>query len=185
MKSYLTGRQVCLRAMEPEDLAILYEIENDPAMWEVSSFTVPYSRYALKQYISLSQNDVFSDKQLRLMIADRADRRVVGTIDITDFVPLHGRGAVGIAVLAREQGKGYAAEALQLLCEYALGFLRFRQLYAHIPVSNEASLRLFSKAGFVRCGLLREWIYRENRFEDTVLMQLLAETPSESNPQIS
>ncbi len=185
MKNYLTGERVCLRAMEPEDLAVLYEIENDPAMWVMSSFTVPYSRYTLKEYISLSQNDVFADKQLRLMITDRADQSVVGTIDITDFVPLHGRGAVGVAVLAREQGQGYASEALRLLCEYALGFLRFRQLYAHVPVSNEASMRLFTQAGFVRCGLLKDWICRDNRFEDAVLMQRLADTPSPSSEQIS
>ncbi len=176
MRNYLAGRRVYLRAMEPEDLAVLYKIENDPAMWAVSSFTVPYSRYTLKEYLSLSQNDIFADKQLRLMIAAREDGRVVGTVDITDFVPLYNRGAVGIAILASEQGQGYATEALQLLCDYALGFLRLRQLYAHIPVSNEASLRLFEKAGFVRCGLLREWICREGRFEDAVMVQLLAGT---------
>lgn len=61
-------------------------------MWDISNFTVPYSRYVLRQYIEGSQCDVFADKQLRLMIVRKSDHCILGTIDITDFVPLHSRG---------------------------------------------------------------------------------------------
>ena len=36
--------KVKLRAMEPEDLDVLYEIENDAEMWHVGAVNVPYSR---------------------------------------------------------------------------------------------------------------------------------------------
>ena len=39
--------RVRLRAMEPEDLDILYRIENDMSLWDVGNTNVPYSRYAL------------------------------------------------------------------------------------------------------------------------------------------
>ena len=88
MKSnYLNNDRIYLRAVEPEDLDIMYEMENDPEMWDVSSFTVPYSKYLLKQYIEGNQNDIYSDKQLRLMINRKSDNQVLGTIDIADFVP--------------------------------------------------------------------------------------------------
>lgn len=91
-QSFLTNERIYLRAVEPEDLDIMYEMENDPSMWDISSFTVPYSRFVLKQYIEGSQSDMFADKQLRLMIMRRNDNRALGTVDITDFVPLHSRG---------------------------------------------------------------------------------------------
>ena len=97
-QSYLTNERIYLRAVEPEDMDIMYEMENDPSMWDISNFTVPYSRYVLRQYIEGSQCDVFADKQLRLMIVSKSDHDILGTIDITDFVPLHSRGEVGIAV---------------------------------------------------------------------------------------
>lgn len=50
-QSFLTNERIYLRAVEPEDLDIMYEMENDPSMWDISSFTVPYSRFVLKQYI--------------------------------------------------------------------------------------------------------------------------------------
>ena len=87
-QSYLTNERIYLRAVEPEDMDIMYEMENDPSMWDISNFTVPYSRYVLRQYIEGSQCDVFADKQLRLMIVSKSDHDILGTIDITDFVPL-------------------------------------------------------------------------------------------------
>ena len=38
---------VKLRAIEPEDLDILYGIENDMSLWNDSITSVPYSRYML------------------------------------------------------------------------------------------------------------------------------------------
>ena len=56
----------------------------------------------------------------------------LGTIDITDFVPLHSRGEVGIAVHKDYRQQGYATDALKLLCEYAFDFLSLSQLFAHV-----------------------------------------------------
>ena len=38
---------VRLRAMEPEDLDTLYQMENDVEIWNVGTTNVPYSRYVL------------------------------------------------------------------------------------------------------------------------------------------
>ena len=53
--TFLKNDRIFLRAVEPEDLDVMYEMENDPAMWDVSSFTVPYSRFVLRQYIEGTQ----------------------------------------------------------------------------------------------------------------------------------
>ena len=115
-QSFLSNDRIYLRAVEPEDMDVMYEMENDPSMWDISNFTVPYSRYVLRQYIEGSQCDVFADKQLRLMIMSKSDHRILGTIDITDFVPLHSRGEVGIAVHKDYRRQGYASDALQSPC---------------------------------------------------------------------
>lgn len=169
--SFLSNERIYLRAVEPEDLDLMYEMENDPAMWDVSSITVPYSRYVLKQYIENSQSDMFADKQLRLMIVRREDNRVLGTIDVSDFVPLHSRGGVGIALQKSYRKEGYASDALRLLCDYAFRFLAIRQLYAHVALDNEASVQLFKSNGFVQSGLLKEWLRTPEGYRDVLLMQ--------------
>ena len=163
--SFFISERVRLRAMEPEDLEIMYAMENDPQTWDVTNFSVPYSKYVLKQYMENSR---------------REDDAVVGTIDITDFAPMHSRGEVGIAVRKEYQGNGYASDALKLLCDYAFGFLFLKQLIVHVAADNEVSLRLFGSCGFVQCGLLKEWWFTGGKFKDVVLMQRIRSGSTES-----
>lgn len=171
--SYFVAERIRLRAMEPEDLDIMYSMENDPQSWEVSNFSVPYSKYVLKQYLQQTVCDMYSDRQLRLIIERKKDAALLGTVDITDFNPMHARGEVGIAIRRPYQGNGYAKDALKLLCQYAFSFLNLKQLTAHISVDNEESLHLFTACGFVRCGLLKEWWRVGDSYKDVVVLQLL------------
>lgn len=168
---YLMNSAIYLRACEPEDLEVMYHIENNTSLWEVSGITVPYSRYTLKQYIESSQNDIYVDKQLRLMAVDKKNNKVIGIADLTDFDPLHGRAAVGIVVLEEDRRKGYANQILQLLYEYSFNFLHLHQLYAFVPCDNEASLALFCGNGFLQCGLLKEWLQTDDGYKDAYLLQ--------------
>lgn len=170
-ETFLIGERLRLRALEPEDLDVMYALENDTTTWDISNLNVPYSRYVLREYIKSTQYDLFADKQLRLMMERKADGEVVGAIDISDFEPLHARGEVGIVVKRGFRGQGYGAEALELLCHYAFRFLGMHQLTAHVAVDNTVCLRLFKEEGFVECGCLRQWWRVEGVFKDVVVLQ--------------
>ncbi len=172
-QSYFLGKRIKLQAMEPEDLELIYEMENDPEQWDITNFSVPYSRYVIKQYMENSLCDMFADKQLRLMIIRLEDEVAIGTIDITGFLPMHARGEVGISLKKQYRGEGYAKEALDLLCDYAFGFLYLKQLFAEVAVDNKSSLKLFTSCGFEQCGLLKEWWFVEGHFKDVILLQRL------------
>lgn len=169
--NFFENEQIKLRALEPEDLDFLYQIENDPELWDVSSFNVPYSKYVLKQYISDTQYDVYSDRQLRLIIQHKESDKPIGTVDITDFSMQHSRGEVGIAILKEYRNKNIGNEALSLLCDYAFRFLHLHQLYAHVATTNLSSLALFHSCDFNDCGVIRDWLHIEDRWTDTLLLQ--------------
>ena len=175
-RQFFSGVLVRLRAMEPEDLELLYQIENDPSLWTISNFTVPYSRATLRNYLENSMNDMFADRQLRLMICELLQDTPVGVIDVTDFEPMHGRAEIGISLLNEARGKGYASEALDLLCDYVFTFLHFKQLNAHILADNTASLNLLHHAGFTDCGLLKAWWRVGGEYKDMVLLQKIRPT---------
>lgn len=169
--NYFVGNRIRLRAMEPEDLSLIYDIENDPQQWYISNFTVPYSRYVMKQYMENTQYNIYTDKQLRLIIVGRDDDVPVGIIDVTEFMPMHARAEVGIVIKEEFRGLGYAKEALELICDYAFCYLHLRQLTAHVVSDNEPSMRLFTSCGFVRCGLLKDWLFVEGVYKDVALLQ--------------
>ena len=57
-KQWLTNGNIRLRAPEPEDLELLYKMENDTTLWSVGNSTQPYSRYTLRNYIEQTRNDL-------------------------------------------------------------------------------------------------------------------------------
>ena len=172
--TYMHNKEIRLRAPEPEDLELMYRIENMPELWNISNTTVPYSRFLLKQYIETLCNDVYVDKQLRMVIERREDNHPVGMIDLTDFNPLHNRAEVGIIVEETFREQGIARQALDLLIEYCFRYLHLHQLYAYVACDNAASRKLFAACGFIECGVLKHWLRREEEYQDAVLVQRLS-----------
>lgn len=163
---------VHLRAIEPEDLDLMYLVENDTSLWAFGSTTVPYSHHSLREFILNTRNDIFQDGQLRLVIESR-EGEALGFIDLQNFEARHRRAEVGIVLLPSWQGKGYATDALQLLCEYASDHLSIRQLTAVVAERNKRALRLFQRAGFTCLTVLPQWLCCGTNFENATLWHKL------------
>lgn len=154
----LSSPQLSLRALEPEDLDLLYTVENDTSLWPYGRSNVPYSRYVLRRYLSECRNDIYADGQLRLMM-ETPDHHTAGIADLADYSPRHGRAEVGIVVLPPYRHRGLAREALRLLARYADVHLAMTQLYAYVAEANEPAKRLFRAAGYDRECLLDGWLH--------------------------
>lgn len=162
--------KVHLRALEPEDLELLYEMENDLDLWTVGNQNTPYSRYTLANYIQTNTNDFFADRQVRMVIA-LEDGTAVGLADAFSYQPEYGRAEVGIAVLSRYRRKGYALQALQALTDMARRHWHLHQLYALVLTHNSAAVDLFQKAGFSASATLKDWFCYGQKYQDAHLMQ--------------
>ena len=172
----LTGRNIKLRALEPSDLEVLYQWENDPENWLVSNTRAPFSRHTLRRYIESSHQDIYEARQLRLMIDRKkplpGEPDTVGIIDLFDFDPLHLRAGVGILIARKgDRMKGLASEAVALLIDFAFNTLHLHQLYCNVPEGNDASLKLFRKMGFREAGRKRDWMRSSEKWLDVFLLQ--------------
>ena len=159
-----------LRALEPEDLDLLYQIENNRELWQVGATNVPYSRYTLHDYIATSSDDIFADRQVRLIV-ENEQGEAVGIADLVNFDPQHQRAEVGIVIMPDYRHKGYATAAIQALCDYAVRIVHLHQLYALIDSANEAAVSLFKKEGFTTQNILQEWLFDGREYHNALLMQ--------------
>lgn len=170
----LKGNTVYLRALEPEDLEFVYQIENDESIWEVSNTQTPYSKFLIRQYLENAHQDIYEAKQLRLAIVVAEFNKVIGLIDLFDFDPKNQRAGIGIVIQnEQDRSKGYGKEALGLLIDFSFTHLQLHQLFANIGSQNEASSRLFSTFGFQKIGVKKDWIYVNNQFQNEDLYQLI------------
>ena len=174
MEAKLSGNNVRLRAIEPEDLELLYEWENNEEIWKLSNTHAPFSRYMLKKYIETASNDIYELKELRLIIEKKDDHEAIGAIDLFDFDPFHLRAGVGILIhQPKNRGKGFASEALEICIQYAFANLGLKQLFCNITETNEQSLKLFIKRGFVITGRKIDWIKAEEGWLTEFFLQLV------------
>lgn len=176
IKSMITlkGDTIYLRALEPNDLEFVFAMENDQSIWEVSNTHTPYSRFLIRQYLENAQQDIYEAKQLRLAICQDEDFPAIGLIDIFDFDPKNNRAGVGIVIQKNEnRSKNIGSEALELLINYSFFNLNLHQLYANISISNAASIALFTKFGFEKIGIKKDWILLNNHYHDEAIFQLI------------
>jgi diamine N-acetyltransferase len=171
----ITGENIVLRALEPEDIDLLYQWENDWESWHLSNTLTPFSRFALEQYIMAADQDIFTAKQLRLMIDKTGENEKVciGTIDLFDFDPVNKRAGIGVLISKKERNKGFASEALKLLVNYCFSTLELHQLFCNIETTNTASLTLFQKQGFKTAGEKKDWLRKNNQWNNEYFLQLI------------
>ena len=170
----LQGKNIYLRALEPEDLEFVYAIENDETIWEVSNTITPYSKFLIRQYLENAHQDIYEVKQLRLAICKSNTSEAVGLIDLFDFDVKNKRAGVGIIIQNEiDRNNGLGKEALGLVINYAFQQLQLHQLYANIGTENKASVSLFTTFGFERIGVKKDWNFANNAFQDEAVFQLI------------
>ena len=137
-------------------------------MWADSDTHNPLSRHDLHQYIENTTGDIYRDGQLRLIIEDNdATQRllnttqlspsILGCIDLVDFDARNRKAAIGMYIAPDARGKGVGKHAVQLLEDYAFGFLHLRMLYAIISVHNTACSHIYEQMGYSPSSLLKDW----------------------------
>lgn len=174
----IEGRICRLRALEPDDLDEMYRWENDTQIWRVSGTTAPFSRHTLMRLIDEQRFDIYATRQQRLVIeavgdADGARPQTAGAVDLFEFDPQNLRAGVGIVIAPEMRRRGYGADALKALEGYCRETLHLHQLWCEVSADNEASIRLFSAAGYEECGRRRDWILTPEGWRDEILLQKL------------
>lgn len=167
----LEGELTRLRALEAEDVDLLYVWENDPAVWGVSGTLAPFSR--TRSGVSSTNSASTSTPHGSCGWSSRhSTAGAVGLVDLFEFEPVDLRAGIGILIHgAGDRGRGFASDALDVLCRYARQVLGLHQLWCSVAPDNAASLTLFRRAGFVECGRKREWRRTPDGWADELLLQ--------------
>ena len=105
----------------------------------------------------------------------RADEAFVGVFRLDRLDPWNRNAYVGADVVPAMRRQGYAEEMFAYFLRYLFSQCGLHRVALVTLVSNTAALALYRKLGFVEEGREREAIFRDDRFQDLVLMGLLAE----------
>jgi len=159
-----------LRALEPDDIDILYDTENDKSLWKYSNTSSPFSKHSLKKFIENSHLDIIEHKQVRLVLSDK-NNLPLGFIDLFKYDMINKRAGVGVIIFEKYRSRGFGSISLDLIENYVKKYIPIHQLYANISSENIESIKLFEKHNYLKVGNKKDWIYYNNKYFNELLYQ--------------
>jgi len=170
--------KVTLRAIDEGDADVLMSMINDPEIESaVVGYSYPVSLNQQKKWISELKND----STIRYMVD--YENEAVGVVSVSSLDFKNRCGNLNIKLLKKARGKGIAKRAVGLLVKYCFEELNLNCVYASVLDNNEASKKLWEKFNFHLDGVLRQRIYKNNRYHDLISYSLLKDEFDERNWQ--
>ena len=169
----LTDDIIRLRAVEPDDSYIMWEMEQDSEQWVHNGMAAPYSLHNLKEYSQNYDADPMHAGQLRLILELIKDKSVVGVIDLYEISPIHQTAFIGVYIRPQFRKRGYALKSIALLEEYSYKLLNICHIGAKVMADNLRSVELFNKAGYELRGVLPRWYRSGKSYHDLLLYSKL------------
>jgi len=166
----LRGKRLILRAIERGDIGRLHELDQAVDLvlagdghWRPTPLAARERRF-----------DQRLDDPDKSWFVIEADGKVIGDIELHSRDRRSGVAALGVAIYDREYlGRGYGREAIGLLLDWAFRMQNFRRVWLKTSSANQRALRCYRALGFVEEGRMREQLFFDGRYIDSIYMGLL------------
>jgi len=164
----LEGKNVNLRVVEKEDLALLSEWYNDP---EVFGQYNPLVQFSKKE---IEKNYEERELQQTEFIIEKKDGSKVGYVWHFS-IPLPRLLEIGFFLIPKERGKGYCSEAVKIMVDYLFLSKDIVRIQAHTDVKNVASQKVLEKADFKKEGIARKAMFMRGEWRNLFTYSILRE----------
>jgi RimJ/RimL family protein N-acetyltransferase len=163
-----------LRPIEPEDTSFIGKWLNDG----VVTYYMFYGQRPLTtaQVLKIIEAETESPNNAVFLVEDRSETKPIGFAGLYD-IHLTARKAEFRVLLGEKEywNRGYGTEVTELLTYYGFDRLNLNRLWLGVTSENQAAIQAYQKAGYKMEGVLRQDIYRNSRYYDSVRMGILRE----------
>ena len=170
---FLEGKNIFLGPLSKEDNLDDYAnwLNDQETTLFMGSGRFPISIDDLKNYIDRYSN---SNDGMLLGIFLKKPLKHIGNITLHQIDWRNRHAEIGIFIGDKKaRGKGYAAEAINLIANHAFSKLNLRKLCTGLINGNDASNKVFEKVGFKVEGVLKEHFYLNGEYLDCYRLGLL------------
>lgn len=173
--NYWQGKNIRLRAVEPEDGEFFFESLCDDSIQKyVSDIRIPMSLQACKNW-AVNEAEKGNDRESTTLVIEDNNHNKVGMIDPHSEDRRVGVFTCGIWIKPEFHNKGYATEAVTLVLKFYFEQLGYQKFNSRVHSYNYPSIKLNEKMGFVNEGRIRRDVLSEGKYYDTILYGLTVE----------
>ena len=166
----IKSENLIIKNIEEKDLIILMRWRN---MKEVSDFLFNDMTYTLegqKRWF----DKIKSDKENIYLIVKDLNDKSFGEARITNIDLKNKKCEIGGHIGEQNfKGKGLGKEIFKILTDYCFKELRMNKVYLKVFKFNEIAIHVYKSLGFKTEGILRQDIFKKEKFEDVLVMSVL------------
>ena len=166
----ITGQNIVLRQMEYTDTDYIVAWRNKE---RVRSHFIYRETFTPKVHENWIHTMVETGRVVQLIICEKETMRPVGSVYFRDIDREKKEAEYGIFIGEDDAvGKGYGSETARLAVEYAFGEMGLEKLVLRVFTDNEAAVRSYEQAGFVRESVLEAVECSDGEKKDMFFMTL-------------
>jgi RimJ/RimL family protein N-acetyltransferase len=165
---FIDGDQISLHPLEREDLPFIQTYRNHPDVRQKLGRIQPQNSEDLE-----GDFEGYMQEGVNLLVC--TDGEPVGFVALFNWTESAGRVEIAYWISPDEQGNGYATEAVSHAITYAFDDRRCHKIFAGAHATNEGSRKLLEKLGFQQEGRLREHVFFDGEWVDTIRYGLLVD----------
>lgn len=165
--TWLVGKKVRLRPIEPTDVPLLQRWRDDGPALEWLNRQLPPSAGAVAEWAARAS----VDPDMPAFILQTRRGRDIGTIGLRVY---GARAVLGIGIYdERYWNRGFGQDAVEVLVDGAFRVLPLQRIELTVYPDNRRAIRCYINAGFSHEGVLRKYAYHRGRYRDCILMSIL------------
>ena len=175
MTKFIKGKLINLRVPVQGDAESITKYARNPAVSRTTHMPYPYRLEHARQFIRRYHRARRKGRMYMFGIEQKETGKIIGGISLGNVNKDQHRAELGFWLGKPFWGQGIISEAVALMVEFGFKELRLRRILAMVFHHNPASMKVLEKNGFVREGVLRQWMHSRGRWIDLHMFGILRE----------
>jgi len=170
------GQRTRLRPWRLEDaeLRFMASLDSPTRQMHQDGVELPTSVELQKEWLEKVAGSSDDDSMIRFAM-ENLEGVTVGWATLHSRDQKNGTFGFGVAVYREYRGRGYAVDAVRTLLKYGFWEQRYQKCNSVCFQSNEASIRMHEKLGFIEEGRIRRNCFFNGKYHDDVLFGMTRE----------
>lgn len=170
----LETERLLLRRVDNADLQAVIALRSNPETMKYIPRPLVKTDQEGLDHIAMINDKIEANEGINWAITIKDNPQLIGIIGHYRIIPEHQRSEIGYMILPEFNGKGIVTEAVKVVVKYGFEKMKLHSIEAVIDPDNIASAKVLEKNGFIKEAHLRENVFFEGQFLDSVIYSLLS-----------
>lgn len=165
----LKNKTIKISVLEKKHLERLRSLRNDPETSYFLTSVIPINEIMQINWF----NNISVDTSKMYMIIEDKKGTFIGVVRCDEWDKINRSMRIGIDIVSKFRNKGFATQAYDLLFDFLFSNLGINRVWLLVVEYNKIAISFYKKLGFQIEGKQRQAIYRNNIFNDYIMMSIL------------